>query len=238
MKKKEFGVCVICNEYGELTYEHIPPKSAGNSKPKLVKSHEHLFDETSYFFGKSKKINKGFGKNCLCENCNNFLGSNYVNDYVDFVNQCLEQINKSPSFENFKVYEFHIKPLNVFKQIFSMFVCLNQDVFSEDEKKVIKDFILRREIKAFIENYNIYVFNTFSKFDKWCGLQVVSNNGKLFRCSEIAFKPFGFQMTFDSEPTNQIFQIINCFINFDIDQKVQIQIPIPRYDIKNVFIGQ
>jgi hypothetical protein len=239
VKKKEIGVCSICDCEGILTYEHIPPKSAGNSKPKLVKGHEHLFEEKSYLFGKTKKLNKGFGKNCLCESCNNFLGANYVNDYVEFVNQCMEQYNTTPSFENFKIYKFHIKPLNVFKQIFSMFVCLNQEVFSVDEKKLIKDFLLCKENKVFLENYNIYVFNTFSKFDKWCGFQVARNNiGELNRCSEIAYKPFGFQMTFDSYPTNQFFQILNRFTNFDIDQKVEIEIAIPRYDINNVFVGQ
>ncbi len=238
MKKKVSGICAICSEEGILTYEHIPPRGAGNSTPKKVQGHEHLFEKESFLYGKTSKLNRGFGKNCLCGSCNSFLGANYVNDYIDFVNQCKSQYKNAISIENFKLFTFQIRPLNVFKQIFSMFVCLNHDVFSKSDKILIKDFILNKENKIFIPNSNIYVFNTFSNHKKWCGFQVAYNSGVINRCSEIAYNPFGFQLTFDSEPTNQYFQILNSFINYDFDQIVEVKIAIPRYDIKNVFVGQ
>ena len=238
MKNKETGICAICGEEGVLTYEHIPPRGAGNSKPKKVQGHEHLFEKESFLFGKTSKLNRGFGKNCLCSSCNSFLGANYVNDYIDFVNQCTSQYENALLIENFKLLSFEIKPLNVFKQIFSMFVCLNQGVFSEQDKILIKDFILNKENKTFLSNKNIYIFNTFSNHNKWCGFQVAYNSGVINRCSEIAYNPFGFQLTFESEPTNPYFQILNSFLNYDFNQIVKIKMAIPRYDIKNVFVGQ
>ena len=36
MSKKQEGFCHICGRYGKLTFEHIPPKKALNSKKAMV----------------------------------------------------------------------------------------------------------------------------------------------------------------------------------------------------------
>ncbi len=228
---------MICGNNGVLSYEHIPPKGALNSKSKLVQNHEHLLEESNPKFGKSGVLRKGFGKYCLCEKCNNFLGANYVNDYIDFVNQCIHQYDEAILINEFKVLEFNIKPLNIFKQITAMFLCLNEHAFTKDDKEIIKRFLLEKENRTFIENHNIYIYNTFSSLDKWIGCQTLYRNGTVVSCSEIAYKPFGFQFTFNSNPTDLSFQTINDFINFDIDKIVSVKMALPRHDTKRVFLG-
>ena len=39
MKKKTIGVCHICGQTKELTFEHLPPRSTGNKG--IVKSYDH-----------------------------------------------------------------------------------------------------------------------------------------------------------------------------------------------------
>src|SRR5690606_24963605 len=85
MKYKK-GNCHLCGEFKELTFEHIPPKSANNDRPILIKKHEHLFDKKSFVYGKSIRSNQGAGAYCFCESCNNNTGTWYGRDFSSFVN--------------------------------------------------------------------------------------------------------------------------------------------------------
>jgi hypothetical protein len=55
--KQAIGACALCGKPSNLTFEHIPPQCAFNSKPIYVQSHEHLTDENSYLYGKKRNPN-------------------------------------------------------------------------------------------------------------------------------------------------------------------------------------
>ncbi|WP_090078415.1 hypothetical protein [Halpernia frigidisoli] len=83
------GICHICRKWNLLNYEHFPPRSAYNKQTRFfsVPSDDYYQNFTEYINGKrpKAKLNQGgLGKYCLCEDCNNFLGLKYVNDYVSF----------------------------------------------------------------------------------------------------------------------------------------------------------
>jgi 5-methylcytosine-specific restriction endonuclease McrA len=63
-KSNFLGYCLICNNYGKLTFDHIFPVSCGNSK--II-----LYD----FLHRKLKMpsNKGFALRTICVNCNNKL---------------------------------------------------------------------------------------------------------------------------------------------------------------------
>ena len=67
----EKGYCRICGKYGDLTDDHVPPKSCGNK------------GRTVFSIGQNKLIiQNGFHCRTICSNCNNeLLGCNLDKEY-------------------------------------------------------------------------------------------------------------------------------------------------------------
>ena len=119
MKSKK-GHCHLCGEFKDLTFEHIPPKSANNDQPILIKKFEHLFDKKSFVYGKSIRSNKGSGLYCFCKSCNNNTGTWYSRDFSDFVSQANKYFNNAEIVNRINFIEFNFKPLNVLKQVITV----------------------------------------------------------------------------------------------------------------------
>ena len=91
MKSKK-GKCAICGRDEQLTFEHIPPSSAFNSKPvKPVSGVDLLIEvgsnnsmrmpwETDHL--PYTNLQRGMGKHSLCSDCNNKTGKWYGNESV------------------------------------------------------------------------------------------------------------------------------------------------------------
>ena len=71
---KKYGICKLCGKQSKLTFEHIPPEGAFNSKPVYFQDKENLLDKSSYRYGGRKRSNKGAGGYHLCKSCNNNNG--------------------------------------------------------------------------------------------------------------------------------------------------------------------
>lgn len=68
------AICRLCGELKEMTFEHIPPRSAFNDNQKLFTSIQDHLDGHRY-----KKYPRGIGKYSLCQECNNLtLNLKYV----------------------------------------------------------------------------------------------------------------------------------------------------------------
>ncbi|WP_343637521.1 hypothetical protein [Fluviicola sp.] len=215
MAKKIQGKCSICGTYGVLTYEHIPPKSAFNSKPKLVQGHEEVFVSTSHKYGKNRRANQGFGRHCLCASCNNNTGNWYAKDYAEFAEQCMNNFRELKDLYRVNELKFQIKPLNVMKQIVAMFMCANGNVLTDDLG--LRKFVLDRECKDLPEQYRVHIFTTISKNCRYNGLStILQANGSIINMSEIVHRPFGFQLTVNSNPTERMADITE-FTKADYD---------------------
>lgn len=87
--RRAVGHCRLCGRSGKLTYEHIPPRSAGNSKPRrFISAFEILRSSNVSVFPKrgSKIQQRGSGVYVLCDECNRLLSHRgYVEEYREFV---------------------------------------------------------------------------------------------------------------------------------------------------------
>jgi len=124
-KKKKTGICHLCGGYGELTFEHIPPRSAFNKTPVHVTEGIDVIGENGDLDEiKGIIYQGGYGKNTLCEKCNNNTGSWYGPAYADWVWQglgyLLEDVNDPILYVPFRIF-----PLKVIKQILCMFFSTN-----------------------------------------------------------------------------------------------------------------
>ena len=127
MKKKQEGYCHICGNYGELSFEHIPPENALNNHRAMVYTGEDAIKR--YKGEKSRYINQqqGMGLYTLCESCNNNTGAWYANIYNDVAKDVARSLHKNEQLEHGDIVEFSFKKLPALefaKQVVTMFCSL------------------------------------------------------------------------------------------------------------------
>lgn len=135
-------------------------------------------EESSKVFGKMMKSQRGFGRYCLCAQCNNSTGNWYVKDFCEFTGQGLNVLEESnsPVVEGY----YTIKPLNVIKQILLMFVCADTSGVLRNHKGVT-DYLLNKENQNFPEKINIYLYSN-ACIKKFLEMMEISNFISEFFC--------------------------------------------------------
>lgn len=231
------GNCHLCGEFKELTFEHIPPKAANNNRPILIQKHEHLFDTNSFVYGKSIRSNQGAGAYCFCESCNNNTGTWYARDFSSFINQTISHFENNKIINDYNLIPIDFKPLNVLKQILTMFLAIDHSSFLKDDKELV-DFILKKENIKLSEKYQVYIYNTFSNKKRRYGIQWNNLNGYMCTHSEITFNPFGYFLTVDSPPPIETMTNITDFKKFQFNEQMNFIIPLFYLKTDNMYLGQ
>ena len=152
-------LCSICGLEKKLTFEHMPPKSSGNSNPVNIVGLENMTPLGGYLHGKYKKSPKGMGGYKLCESCNNLTGSWYGESYIDFSNQINQIINKNIGKRDVE-FICKIKPLNFLKQVVCLLLCSDQATGILRDVVKETNFILEKEEKNL--SNEIYIFKKFT----------------------------------------------------------------------------
>lgn len=167
MGKRPRGKCALCRRECELTFEHIPPRTAFNSTPvkpvsgdKIIKDDERMPWETSGL----PYINQqqGMGRYSLCKECNNNTGAWYGNDY-NLISHVMHHILSETISENIngigirKVY-----PLRFIKQVISMFCSINNFQDERMDNGTWKSMAVS-EITAYTLGFILY----FNPTDNW-----------------------------------------------------------------------
>lgn len=231
------GNCHLCGEFKELSFEHIPPKAAFNDRPILIQKHEHLFDKKSYIYGKSIRSNNGSGAFCFCENCNKNTGTWYARDFSEFVAQAYNHFDKAERISNTNLIEFNFKPLNVLKQIITMFLAIEHSGFLKNDKELV-NFILEKDNNSLPDKYQIYLYNTISNHKRLYGIQWNNFNGRMNTHSEITFNPFGYFLTVNSLPPIDTMTNITDFKKFQFNEQKKFIIPLFYLKTDNMNLGQ
>lgn len=220
-RKMQKGICRICKRNTDLSYEHIPPKSAFNkyTKFKTIPLLEYIKrSEESDFYLKGKTHQGGIGYYCLCRDCNSFLGNNYVPEYHKMAVICNSILRTNKNFEKIIFEVKEISPLRFLKQILSMFVCLNDSKFTDQQTDLLK-FI--KDPKENNLPDNIRVFMYLNNIGEIRNLTNMYSNHYGF-VNEFTFPPFGFVLSLSPEfsfPLNEITQLKD----YDIDYRDSIK---------------
>jgi hypothetical protein len=85
-KRGSVGPCHVCGQAAPLTFEHMPPRAAGNSAPRrAVDLETSLAHPIGEFPSRGwASMQRGVGLYATCARCNNFGGTAYVPQYLDF----------------------------------------------------------------------------------------------------------------------------------------------------------
>ena len=131
---KHYGFCALCGKECELTFEHIPPRAAFNSKPaKMYSGEKILFDNDRLPWDmtglKYVDRQKGSGRYSLCRECNNNTGSWYGDTYKEFAYIVAEALAKREKEDIQGISIDGIYGARLIKQIISMFCSVNDHRF-------------------------------------------------------------------------------------------------------------
>jgi hypothetical protein len=198
--KKIIGFCKLCNEEKGLNFEHYPPKSAFNKNTRYYSIPSNEFyknaDKESLLNYKPKGMKKqgGLGDYCLCIDCNDFLGSNYVREYKKWANLGMDIIN-SGEFKSCCFKTNDIDYLKILKQIVSIFICNNDKIFTEMYKG-LQEFVRDINSNELPSRYRIYAYLNNEGQLRNGNINYTNLYGAV---CEFTFRPFGYVLSIDNE---------------------------------------
>lgn len=210
--KNKFGKCHLCGKYAELTFEHVPPKSANNKDRAKLLTGKEIFDTKKLRTGKSLRyINQqqGAGNYTLCKECNNNTGDWYAKEYIKFANEIgyilTNQIDLNASkgivLDSNKLYFQRI-----IKQVLCMFLSTIQPEYAI-EFKDIRDYVLNKDATKFDNSkyrINMYLLKKYEiSHSGVIGLLVKDNETAIIRKIAIMnLYPIGFILEIDPPEKN------------------------------------
>ncbi len=202
------GKCSICGTVGPLTFEHVPPKAAFNDCPLLFTKLQELMRGPQIGdprLLRKYKQRKGAGAETLCERCNTVTGAWYGNAYADWALQGMRFRYAAPRGSSLHL-PFHLLPGRVGKQILCMFAsACGPGLF--DACHDLRRFVLNRDHVGIPPKYRLfcYLVDVDSRSTRQAGLTGLLDfgQGRNTVFSEIAFPPFGYILSVDSEPMDR-----------------------------------
>jgi hypothetical protein len=217
------GICRLCGENTDLSYEHVPPRVAFNKNTRYtsVPFGEYIKQENPLDFKpRGKKRQGGIGYNSFCRKCNSFLGSNYVPSYDRWAKAGYQVLSKSELARiKYKVYD--LEPLKILKQIISMFLAINDTWYLESYPE-LAEFVKDKNSNFLPEKFKVFTYLNSNGNVRYINHNVVGdfNSGSIINCSEITFPPYGYVLTFGDPDQKIEYQTdITKFKDFDFNQK-------------------
>ncbi len=196
------GFCWLCNRFGKLTKEHIPPEKAFNDCPLLLAKIEERSSlvGNQLFFARHTEYSKGLCFHTLCSGCNNRYGSKYGGAYVDLVRKVAERIGDIPCFHKASILGVK-RPLRILKQVMLQFVTANGPKFVATNSWVAP-FVREPKNNQIPDNVAIYLFASNTRAARTSGVSAHIDLASSYRravVSEFTFWPLGTVISLDGE---------------------------------------
>lgn len=233
------GTCAVCGEVRSLSFEHIPPKIAGN-----VPYGREL--DISYYLkndvGKplsvmrGRNMPKGSGRNVLCERCNNQTGADYAEAYGDWAFQGLE-LRQALGDTNSLSLPFRILPSRVFKQILTMLAATSGPGLFE-ANQILRNLVLDPHARNMPESIRLYCYMVHrdSQYSRSSGVFGMWTGSEGHTMVEFAYQPFGYILTLDGKPPpDRALFDITFFSHHGFNEYRELHLPIPVRPVETYF---
>ncbi len=238
------GYCHICNRYGKLTFEHIPPKCALNDKSAKIYTGDSFIklisDKGRYPWQhdgvKYKPMQKGFGDYTLCSKCNNLTGELYGEEYKKWFYTVLNLINSDPKkyaeSKSVMVELKNIYPGRFIRQILSI-ICSTYPEFST-EYPFVKELILNKDfVYTDKPDFKIYMYLLKNVYNGYTGIMhMIMSDFQVKSINEIDLYPFGFILDLSDSIKNEM--EITKFINCGYDDKGEVTLSMNLHEKNNI----
>lgn len=189
--------CWLCNKFGTMTKEHIPPESAYNDCPLvLMKVDERSRQTGALGWTPHTEFRRGLYVRSVCGHCNNRCGRLYGGAYVDLVRRVGERIGDVQEFHKVSILGVR-RPLAILKQVVFQFVSANGPGFVRANSWVAP-FVKNSRNQAIPLDVGIYLFASNCRGGKTTGISShidLSRGGKFNIVAEFSFWPLGTVMS-------------------------------------------
>lgn len=226
-KREKVGLCNICSQMKDLTWDHVPPK--GGIEISTMKM-ESLFDVfTGTDEAKNCESQNGLKFRTICKECNEFLGQKYdpvVNEFALSVGRYLKSRFKFPEIIHHKT-----KPLRLIKGILGHLIAA---------KVEYDDVVLDTQVRAFIldENSlvpdNIHIFYWVYPYDRTVILRdfaMPSVRGKFEKFGvfhTLKYFPIAYLVS-DNKKYEGLSELTK-YKNVHVDDEIEVQIDLKRVE--------
>ena len=235
--KRKIGTCHLCGYYGELSFEHTPNRKAFNDKRVVTLSLKEAISLGPNAIPKGRVQQKGSGAYVLCERCNHLTGHWYGSQFVRWCYDAMSVLinaDRKPTL----YYPFLLYPLPVIKQIITMFFSANGDRLGACNPE-LKKFVLHKNEKYLPPKYRFFISYNVSRkaglFPLSAKVNIVKHKHQLF--TEIAYPPFIYIMTVDSDSIDQRLEEITYFTRFNYNELAIVNLRIPILPVENWIPG-
>ena len=245
-KQKTYGICRLCGENKELTFEHVPPETVFNKGAVRNVSLDAVIKDTvkenklpwEINYGKGKIQQRGRGGFFLCRSCNSCTGQWYVPEYSRFVHAIQGAMLQAgeQKYESLGLWIKSIRPLPIFKQVMTMFCDINNGLMGDDS---LKGYLLDKASRVFNrDRYHLYAHIHAGALERMNGIMVQATNFGIITLSEISTYPLGFTL-YINKPKNYKPEgvEITSFSEWDYEDEGDVQIIIPKLECNTMFSG-
>lgn len=241
-KRKEHGICRICGEYKELTFEHVPPETVFNKGAvKNIGLDSVIMDtirknklpwEINYSMGKIQQ--RGRGGFYLCADCNSCTGQWYVPEYSKFVHISQDAMRQAGAREyaSLGIQVKGLRLLPIFKQVMVMFCDINKGLMGDES---LKGYLLDKHSQSFNQSrYHLYAHIHAGSLERMNGIMVQSTtNYGFITLSEISTYPMGFTLYIDKPEGVEI----TSFSEWGYEEECHVELIIPKLECNTIFSG-
>ena len=133
---------------------------------------------------------------------------------------------------------YRIKPLNVIKQILTMFMSADKSSHLRSQQDLV-NFILDKEQTGLPNRYKIFLYSTLSTTKRLIGYSISFDmkTQKPQKWSEINFQPFGYLLAEESDSAHEDMVDISQFGEARYDQVFTVDITTPYVRVESLWIG-
>lgn len=241
--ESHYGKCALCRKECELSFEHIPPRAAFNSRPVKTVSGDKIINDPNRMPWDTDGLEyfnqqRGMGVFSLCDSCNSITAC-YGTAYKRVARAGDILVSKSIPEKHDVAVVKELFPLRFIKQVLSMFCSINN--IDDPRLPDLREFVLeQRKVGLDKSKYKLCMYFTKSKYRKYAPLSVVlrtiDNSPAPVVVSEITSYPLGFVLFFDPSDTLHYDGVdITGFADFGYDEKVSIGFPICILEMNDLF---
>lgn len=185
---------------------------------------------------------RGAGDYTLCVRCNNNTGSWYGKHFVEWCYQGMEHLRLTGGKPTL-IHLQYVYPLSIIKQIAAMFFSVNGEGFQAKNPELVR-FVLNREERNLPTDIRLFVYYNFGSKLRSSGIMGVvgigpnaKHPGRTTILSEIAYPPFGYVMTIDSEPPDERLVEISHFSGYKYNEFAVTEVRLPVLPTHTLFPG-
>lgn len=221
------GYCAICDAYGPLSFEHVPPRAAFNDKGvRFASFRDRLEASAKLSRPKQRQLQRGQGAHTLCESCNNNTGAWYGSRFVAWCADAMETLDRTGG-EPTIIQVRYCYPLSILKQVLAMFCSVNEPRLASGHPSLTK-FILDRHEQRLWPQLRVFTYYNLvgeRRYAPFAG-RMASNGFTMI--SELSFPPLGYVLTLGGAPPpdRRLFEI-TWFKDHRYDEFRQIEMRMP-----------